>query len=442
MAVIRRRIVTAVVVVALVFGAALAFILATVNTDMTITIGTGPKGTTSYQTAERMRDGLTAAGFTVEIRSTQRTLDLIDELSDPQDPVDVTFIGEPVSAREYPTVESLGTVGRVPFYFATLPGKPQLSSLDQAKGKRIEMGPVGSLRESFAREVLAQFGVTEANSTFLHLSSVAPIEDLEAEQVDLVAARWDDARGYLRSLIVNRELHVIPVPEAPALAGFVRSAEAAVIPYAGFSINPPFPLEPLPTIAMIITVVANENLSPAAAYAIARELTIDYSPGTQFSQPGEFPNFIDRQLPTNQAAADYYTNGSIPWQYTHLPPVLADSFVNLVVLGTALLIIATVYGLFLPEVYGLWQSVIKPRSAERYINEMEAALASGRELTVVQRRRLSEILARQDANLVLRQRADNLRPQLSTPVDDETDNERDPVTGEVLGERRRQPSAD
>ena len=442
MAVIRRRIVAAVVILALMVGGVLAFILATVNTDMTITIGTGPKGTPSYQTAERIRDGLTAAGFTVEIQPTPGTLYLIDELSDPLDPVDVTFIGEPVSAREYPTVESLGTVGRVPFYFATLPGKPKLGSLYEAKGTRIEVGPVGSLRESFAREVLAQFGVTEANSTFLHPSSNATLAELEAAQADVVAARWDDARTYLRTLILRNEMHVIPVPEAQALAGFVRSAEAVVIPYAGFSIDPPYPLEPLPAIAMILTVVADRNLSPAAAYAIARELTIEFSPGTQFSEPGEFPNFIDRQLPANQSAANFYTNGNIPWQYTHLPPVLADSFVNLIVLGTVILVIASIYGLFLPEVYGLWNSIIKPRSEERYINAMEAALASGRELTVRQRKRLSEILERQDAERVLRQRADNLRPQLSTPVDDETDNERDPLTGEVLGERRRQPSAD
>ena len=103
----------------------------------------------------------------------------------------------------------------------------------------------------------------------------------------------------------------------------------------------------------------------------------------------------------------------------HLPPLLADSFVNLIVLGTAILLIASIYSLFLPEAYSLWTGIIKPRSEERYINAMEAALASGRDLTVKQRKRLSEILERQDSERVLRQRADNLRPQLSTPVEEE-----------------------
>ena len=419
MPVIGRRILTAIIALALLVGATIAFILATVNTDTTITIGTGAKGSLSNITAERMADGLTRAGFQVEIVTTDRTLDLIENLADPDNPIDITFIAEEVDARRFPTVDSLGTVARNPFFFAALPGAQGIDAMPETRGAVIDIGPKGSVREAFAREVLAQFNVDDGNTTLLNLPATASRLELETAGVQIVAARWDDPRAYIRQMVADGALMLIPIPEAQALSDVIRSAQAVEIPYAGLSITPPSPKEPLPTIAQLMTVVADDGLSPAAAYAVAEELTIDFSPGTQFSEPGEFPNFTDRQLPVNAYAADFYATGTIPWQFEHLPPLLADSFVNLIVLGTAILLIASIYSLFLPEAYSLWTGIIKPRSEERYINAMEAALASGRDLTVKQRKRLSEILERQDSERVLRQRADNLRPQLSTPVEEE-----------------------
>ena len=413
------------------------FVLATVNTDTTITIGTGLPGSASYVTAERLGEGLKQRGFDVELETTAQTLMLTSFLADPSNPVDVTFLSEGVDPDDFPRVTSLGTIGLQPLLFGTLPGAHDITSLAQAKGARIDIGPPGSVRADFAAQVLAQFGITAQNSTFLNLPAAASMADLQEAGVEVVTARWSDPRTYLLDMAARNEIRVIPVPEAQAIAGRVRSAEVVTLPYGAFRISPALPREPLPSIAQLVSVVADEEVSPAAAYAIARELTLMFGAGDAISAPGEFPNFSDRQLPVNQYAADFYDTGAIPWQYSHLPPLIADSFVTILVVGTTILVIASIYSLFLPEAYSLWTGVIRPRSEERSIHEMEQALAQGRELTFRQRRRLGQILEQQDAGRVLRQRADNLRPQLSAPIDDETDNAHDPATGEVLGEPRR-----
>lgn len=418
------------------------YILATVNTDTTVTIGSGISGSASYQTAERLKEGLEARGFKADIVTTPQTLDLISFLADPENPVDVTFVSEGVDVTKYPSVTSLGTVALDPLIFGTMPGSHGIDTLTETRGSRIEIGPVGSVRAAFATEVLAQFGVTAKNSTFINLPADASLVDLQRAGVQVVTVRQATPRQYLLDMIATDTIRVIAVPEAKAISGMVDSAEAVDVPYGAFQVSPPIPDEPLPVVAQLVTVVADQDVSPAAAYAIARELTQEFSAGDAISQPGEFPNFSDRQLPVNPYAADYYSTGQVPWEYQNLPPILADSFVSIIVVGTTILVLASIYSLFLPEAYSLWTGIIKPRSEERYISSMEAALASGRELTVTQRKRLSEILERQDSERVLRQRADTLRPQLSAPIDDETDNERDGSTGEVLGERRRQPETD
>jgi len=395
------------------------YLLATVNTDTTITIGSGPPGSSSHGAAVQIQRSLQSNGFTVDVVTTVQTSDLIDFLADPDHPVDVTFVGEAINPDDFPEVTSLGTVGLEPMLFGAVPGAYQIDSLAEAKGATIDLGPRGSVQAEFTAEVLAEFGVTSANSTFLHLPPDVTVEELLKAGVEVVSARATDPRNALRTMVTAGQLKLIPLPEARAIAGRIPSAEVVTLPIGSLQISPPAPSEPIPAIGQLGTVVADRDVSPAAAYAIAREMTRLFSPGDEFSLPGEFPNFADRQLPINPFAADFYETGTVPWHYANLPPLLADSFVSIIVVGTLVLVFSSIYSLLLPEVYSLWNGVIKPRSQERYLAGMEAALAEGRQLSLRQRKQLSEILEQQDAGRVLRQRADNLRPLLSPPFPQE-----------------------
>lgn len=90
-------------------------------------------------------------------------------LSDPNDPIDVTFNANEVDEKYTSTLNSRGSFTRIPFLFLLWPIAGAISSLGQAKGMRIDVGPEGSIRAQFAAQVLAAYGVTEKNSVFLHL---------------------------------------------------------------------------------------------------------------------------------------------------------------------------------------------------------------------------------------------------------------------------------
>ena len=397
-----------------------AFLLTTINADRTITIGTSPPGTSGYDIASSLKTSLEKVGFTVDIVTTEATSNLVDLLADPQSPIDVTFLGEAINAQDYPTVNSLGTIGQRGVLFASTLGHHDITSIAQAKGGVIDVGPRDSVVAALITDVLAQYGITKGNTRFVNLPDAATREDILSSGVQLMEFRSNRVPAAVRDMLLANELRLVAIPEARALAGLEPSSDAVEMPIGSINLNPPVPSEDLPTIAQLVTVVGDKSLSPAAAFAIAQELSHQFGPSSQLSEAGEFPNFSDRQLPVNPSAAEFYSTGSIPWEYEHLPPIIADSFTRLLILGTLLLLCASVYSLFLPEAYSLWSGLIKPRTEERYLRSIEAAIADGRPLTVRERQRLSDILKEQDAGQALRQRVETLRPELSEPIEDET----------------------
>lgn len=411
-AVRRRPWILAVGIAVVVLVVATVSVLVLVGADRKIVIGSGPVTSSGYVAALQVAEGLTERGFDVEVIPTDRTQDLIALLADPDSPVEVTYVTEDIDAARYPNVNSLGTVDRLPYAFVSWPAAHGTTSLAETRGKRIDLGPPGSARAAFTEEVLREFGVTAQNSTFLNVPTSASLEEVQALGVEIQTTDKQDDRPFIVEALATEELQIIPVPEATSLADRIPSAEPIEIPYAAFSLVPPLPRDAVPSVAQLITVVAIDSLSAAAAYAIAQELTTVYSPGTAFSEPGEFPNFADRQLPTNPYAAEYYANGTVPWHFANLPPIVADYFFGLVFLGTLILLVASIWSIFLPEAYSLWTGIIRPRAEERYLATMEKSLAEGRQLSHRDRSRLERILNQHEDQDRMQARAERLRPHL------------------------------
>ena len=407
----RSRILFGVVTAAVIAVLAVAVLLLA-DAERKITIGAGPVTSSGYAAAQQLAEGMAKRGFDVTVVPTDQTQDLIELLADPDSPIEVTFITEDVDASQYPEVNSLGTVSRLPYAFATWPTAHGITSLAEARGKRIDVGPVGSARAAFAEEVLGQFGVTAQNSTFLNVPTSATPEEVKALDVEIQVTDQQDERPFIVGALASEELAIIPVPEARSLSNRIASAEAIEVPYASFSLVPPVPQEAFPSVAQLVTVVAVDSLTGAASYAMAQELTTVFSTGTAFTAPGEFPNFADRQLPPNPYAAEYYANGTVPWHFATLPPTLADYFFGLLFLGTLVLVVAGIWSILLPDVHSLWTRVIRRRSEDRYISAVEQSLEEGRELSPRDRSRLAKILSRYEMQEQLQARAERLRPHL------------------------------
>lgn len=413
---VRARIIGFVSVGLVLVLALAAFAMLTSDRATTLTIASGPRLGPSWQVAQEIAQSLQAIGYEVTVIPNDETLTLIDKVDEESDVADIAFLYSRVDARDYPDVTSLGTISKQPIIFAALGANSPIRSLTDVKGTRIDIGPPESAKAQLVAAVLGLYGIDETNTDFVMMPFSSTLADYRAADLDVITERYGDSRDILGGLIRENAFRLIPVTENLAVAGSIPSALPLTIPRGGLSLEPVIPSAPLPSVGQMLTVISRANLNPSAGYAVAQSLVQNFDDSTMFATAGEFPNFVDRQLPINPTAADFYQTGQIPWQYQHLPPVLADSLLQLIIPLSLLLLISSLYQMFLPEMFSLWRIVIKPRTEERLVNVMEARIAEGRELTVRQRQRLSAILAQQDAGRAIRQRVEAMRTELSDPV--------------------------
>lgn len=341
-------------------------------------------------TAARISAGLNADGYANEIVVLPAAKSGGRSAESPQSPVDIEITANPISAREHPNLISLGTIIELPLLIV-VHADSSITNPRDLKGKRIELGVADTTIAKVAEQVLANYGVTAANATFLHNSDPFAITAFNDETVDAAFVYFNPKLDQFRLLSIGGTLRILALPENVALAGQIGTVVPVVVPQGAFSVEHSRPDRNVPTVAVPVTVVANKAMRDGPAYAITRALTSEFDRGTVLAAPGTFPTF-GGDLPIHEAALEYSVSGSIPWQYSALPTFIADQWTALLVIGSILLLVASIYSVFFPEVYGLWTGILRPKLDRKDRAVLESALASGKELSPRQRARLMQLL--------------------------------------------------
>ena len=361
-----------------------------------IVIGVREGSKFQSDTAARIAAGLTADGYSNEIVSLTAAQSGGRSAENPDSPVDIEITSNPVSAIEHPALISLGTIIDLPLLLIVHSDDSAITNPRDLKGKRIELGAEGTTIASVSEQILANYGVTDSNSTFLRADSEEDaFTAFTNKTVDAAFVYFNPELEQFERLAVGGALGILDLPENVALAGQIGTVVPTIVPRGAFSVEFSRPDRNIPTIAVPVTVVANKSMRDGPAYAISRALTAQFSRGTVLAPPGTFPTF-GGDLPTHAAAQEYAATGSVPWQYSALPGFIADQWTALLVIGSVLLLVASIYSVFFPEVYGLWTGILRPKLDRKDRELLETALASGKELTPRQRARLMRLLADSD----------------------------------------------
>ena len=308
-----------------------------------------------------------------------------------ESPVDVEITAHPLTPSEHPNLVSLGVVIELPLLLVVQGESTEISSPRDLKGKTIELGPEGTTISNVAEQILANYGVTEANSTFRRDSDGEALASFTSRRTDAAFVYFNPELEQIKRLAVGGKLKILDLPENVALAGQIGTVVPATVPRGAFSIELSRPDRNIPTVAVPVTVVANKTIRDGAAFAMVQALTEQFSRGTVLAPPGTFPKF-DGALPVHPAAREYASTGAVPWQYESLPGFIADQWTALLVMGSILLLVASIYSVFFPEVYGLWTGILRPKLDKKDRDTLQAALADGKELTRRQRSRLMKLL--------------------------------------------------
>ncbi|MBV8658580.1 MAG: ABC transporter substrate-binding protein, partial [Burkholderiales bacterium] len=126
-----------------------------------ITMSTGPEGSSFQRQAEQYKKILARNGIKVTLLSSEGSLENLHRLQDPKSKVDVTFVLDGVVAPgETDGLVSLGSVSHQPL-FVFYRADHEITSLSEFEGKHISIGPIGSGARVLATAILKANGIEQ-----------------------------------------------------------------------------------------------------------------------------------------------------------------------------------------------------------------------------------------------------------------------------------------
>ncbi len=283
----------------------------------------GPAGGSFDQHAHRYQAQMQAQGLHVEVRNEPDSLRIIDRVQDAGEGLHIGFTAQGLDdPGKYKALASAGVVELQPLFLFLRAGAPQPPTLQGLAGLRLAMPPPGSATARAAREVLAAYGVTEANAHFVH----RPLDD-----VPHALARGDADAAIMMLAPDNTLVQRLATDPAYSLYGFhenvalsrqITYLKPTLLARGGYDLRRVLPPADVPMVGARINVVVRRDLHPAALYALLRALDDAHKTQTLVSNAGDFPTLAGTVLEPHPLAVEWSKSGT-PWLFSHLPPLWA-----------------------------------------------------------------------------------------------------------------------
>lgn len=289
----------------------------------TLTITTGPEGSTFQLNAEKYKKALAKKGIKLNILPSHGSLENLNRLLDLSVKVDVGFVqGGLTKDRQADRLFSLGSVFREPlalFYRSTKP----LTLISQLAGKRLAIGPEGSGTRAVAMELLKANGIGPNNATLLDLGGEAAAWALVDGKADAAFLMGDSATpGDMRSLIWTPGVHLYDFVQAEAYSRRYPYLNQLVIPMGALDFGQNVPASDVHLVAPTVELVARGTLHPALSDLLIEAAKEVHGRATLLQSAGEFPAPVEHEYRLSDDAKRYYTSGK-KFLYRYLPFWLA-----------------------------------------------------------------------------------------------------------------------
>jgi len=329
-----------------------------------ITITTGPAGSTYYSVAERYRPILARNGIKLNILPSQGSLENLKRLTDAKALVDVALVQGGVAAgADISDLVSLGSVFYEPLAIVYRSPHPVVR-LSELQGKRIAIGPEGSGTRFLALMLLQAYEIQPGGPTVLvDLAGNPAVDALLSGRVDAAFLMGDSASGKTMGRILRASgIRLFDFPQADAYVRHFRYLTKLELPPGSFDLGTDLPSKPLVMLAPTVELVARADLHPALSDLLIEAAQEVHGRGTILQSVGEFPAPLEHEYPISTDAARYYKSGRT-FAYRHMPFWLASLTSRILVLLLPIVIVLIPGMRLIPILYG-WR--IRRRIYRRY----------------------------------------------------------------------------
>ncbi|WP_223911065.1 TAXI family TRAP transporter solute-binding subunit [Geobacter sp. AOG1] len=318
----------------------------------TITITSGPAGSTFQLTAEKYRKILARNGVKLRILPSEGSLENLKRLNDPKYRVDVGFVqGGLTAGVTVDKLVSLGSVFHEPlalFYR----GEAPVTWLSELSGKRLAIGPEGSGTHALALILLKANGIEPGGATeLLNLGGEDAAQALIGNKVDAAFLMGDSATPpIMRTLLWTPGIRLLNFAQADAYARRFPYLSKLDLPMGAFDFGKNIPPQDIHLIGPTVELVARDNLHPALSDMLIEAAREVHSGAKLLQNAGEFPAPLEHEYRISDDARRYYTSGK-SFLYRNLPFWLA-SLVDRLLVVVVPIIVLLIPGLKLvPSIY-------------------------------------------------------------------------------------------
>ena len=291
----------------------------------TITITSGPTGSTFRLNAEKYRKILARNGVKLQILPSEGSLENLKRLATPGYRVDVGFVQGGLSAgMPLDKLVSLGSVFHEPlalFYRTAAP----VNWLSEFGGKRLAIGPEGSGTHALALILLKANGIEPGGTTtLLNLGGEEAAKALVDGEVDAAFLMGDSATPpIMRKLLWTPGIRLLNFAQADAYARRYPYLSKLDLPMGAFDFGKNVPPQDIHLIGPTVELVARENLHPALSDLLIEAAREVHGRATLLQHAGEFPAPLAHEFRISDDAQRFYTSGK-SFLYRALPFWLAS----------------------------------------------------------------------------------------------------------------------
>lgn len=273
-------------------------------------------------------------GIRIELRNTQGAAENLALLRDAHSGVDVAFVqggasdATPTDADQ-PLV-SLGSMFQEPvwlFYRADsakrLLKAPQLDSLAQLAGWRVNIGAPGSGVPALARRLLDANRI-DPGAISLSQQPVTPaVVELLEGRLDAVILASAPESLIVQMLLQTPGIALFDWAQADAYTRRFGFLSAVTLPRGVVDLAKDMPAQDVRMVAPTATLVARDTVHPALIQLLVQAARQVHGEPGWFQRKGEFPNAADGERALAPEAERFYRNGA-PWLQRYLPFWIAN----------------------------------------------------------------------------------------------------------------------
>jgi len=325
------------ILVVLVLGIFLFFYLAPPNT---ITIISGPEGSTFRKTAERYAKILQRSGVTLRILPSEGSVENIKRLADPSSKVDVGFVQAGVTKGvKTDKLVSLGSISYEPLFVFYRSGS-NIELLSQLIGKRVAIGEVDSGTHTLSLTLLASNGIEPGGPTKLfEMESDEAVGAILNGKVDAVFLMGDSVSTTLiRQLLHTPGIKLFDFTQADGYTRRITYLNKITLPKGSIDFGKGTPAQDVYLVAPTIELIAREYLHPALSDLLIEAAREVHSEAGLLRRKGEFPAPIQQEIRISGDASRFYKSGKgffyryLPFRFASLVNRIAVVLVPMIVL--------------------------------------------------------------------------------------------------------------